>query len=224
VRPALADLLAADLFAAGVVVAGGPPALAAGALYPAEARLVERAVASRRRDFTAGRLFAREALARLGVPPQPILARERRPLWPAGTLGTITHAEGRCAAAVARRGAIVGIGLDVERRDAVTPELHRHVLTAGERERLAALPAAAQSRMATLTFSAKEAFYKSLAELEPGFVGFDEVCIDHAADGSFAVGVGSAALRRVLAAVAVRGRALAEGRWLWTAVTLSRRA
>jgi 4'-phosphopantetheinyl transferase EntD len=214
----------ADLFPAGVVVAGGPPALAVGELFPAETRLIEGAVAARRRDFTAGRLFARVALARLGVAPQPILARERRPLWPPGILGTITHAEGRCAAAVARRGEIVGVGLDVERADAVTPELHRHVLTAGERERLAALPAEDHARMATLTFSAKEAFYKSLAELALGFVGFDEVCIAHAADGSFTVDGRTAALGRALAGVVVRGRTLVEDRWLWTAVTLTRRA
>ena len=214
----------ADLFPAGVVVAGGPPALASGELFLAETQLIAGAVAARRRDFAAGRLFARAALARLGVAPQPILARERRPLWPPGMLGAITHAEGRCAAAVARRGEIVGIGLDVERADAVTPELHRHVLTAGERDRLAALPADDQTRMATLIFSAKEAFYKSLAELNLGFVGFDEVCIAHAADGSFTVDGRTAALRRALASVAVRGRTVVEDRWLWTAMTLTRLA
>lgn len=211
-----------DLFPPGVAVAGGAPSAAFGLLFPAEARLVERAVAKRQREFTAGRLFAREALGRLGVPPQPILAEDRRPLWPAGTLGSITHTEGRCAAAAARQSDFMGIGLDVERRDAVTPDLHRHVLTAGERDWLQSVPADDRDRRATLTFSAKEAFYKSLAGLDVGFVGFDEVRIAHRAEGSFEVVAESAAVKRILAGVAVRGRAIAEEAWLWTAVTLSR--
>lgn len=211
-----------DLFPPGVAVAGGAPSAACGSLFPAEARLVERAVPRRQREFAAGRLFAREALAEIGVPPQPILADDRRPLWPAGTLGSITHTEGRCAAAVARVADFVGIGLDVERRAAVTPDLHRHVLTAGERDWLQSVPAADRVRLATLTFSAKEAFYKSLAGLHVGFVGFDEVRIAHRADGAFDVVAESAALERTLAGVTVRGRAFAEDKWLWTAVTLSR--
>lgn len=211
-----------DLLPPGVAVVGGSPSAASGRLFPAEARLVERAVARRQREFRAGRLFARAALGQLGVPPQPILAEGRRPLWPAGTLGSITHTEGRCAAAVARLGVFVGIGLDVECSDAVTPDLHRHVLTAGERDWLRSMPAEDRNRWATLTFSAKEAFYKSLAELDVGFVGFDEVRITHQANGAIQVLALSAELKRVLAGLAVRGRAIAEERWLWTAVTLSR--
>lgn len=211
-----------DLFPPGVAVVGGPHSAASGRLYPAEARLVERAVARRRHEFAAGRCFAREALAQIGVPPQPILAEDRRPLWPAGTLGSITHTEGRCAAAVARQGDFVGVGLDVERRDAVTPDLHRHVLTAGERDWLQAMPERDRDRWATLTFSAKEALYKSLAGLNAGFIGFDEVCIAHEAEGAFQVRAESAGLKRILADVAVRGRAIAEESWVWTAVTLSR--
>lgn len=211
-----------DLFPPGVAVVGGAPLAASGSLFPAEARLVERAVAKRRREFAAGRLFAREALGEIGVPPQPILAEDRRPLWPAGTLGSITHTEGRCAAAVARLGDFEGIGLDVERRDAVTPNLYRHVLTAGERDWLQSVPEEDRDRWATLTFSAKEAFYKSLARLDVGFVGFDEVRIAHQAGGAFEVVARSAALERTLAGVTVRGRAIAEDKWLWTSVVLSR--
>ncbi len=213
----------ASLFPKTVSVAGGRPADASGSLYPEEARLILGAVAERRCEFTAGRHFARQALAGLGRPASPILAHERRPLWPAGTIGTITHAAGRCAAAVALVGDLAGIGLDVEARDAVTTELQRHVLTGPELAWLASLPAAAQNRWATATFSAKEAFYKSLAELDVGFVDFHAVRIGHGSGGAFEVVIDSAALAARLRAFAITGRALVEDDRIWTAVTLRHR-
>ncbi|MEU2758298.1 MULTISPECIES: 4'-phosphopantetheinyl transferase family protein [Streptomyces] len=61
-------------------------------LYPQEARIVERAVALRKREFATTRRCAREALARLGLPPVPILSdRHGAPRWPEGVLGSLTH-------------------------------------------------------------------------------------------------------------------------------------
>src|SRR5215470_6495909 len=52
-------------------------------LLPEEARHVEKAVPKRRLEFAAGRRCARLALARLGLPPGPILAgADRAPCWP----------------------------------------------------------------------------------------------------------------------------------------------
>jgi 4'-phosphopantetheinyl transferase EntD len=123
----------------------------------------------------------------------------------------------------ARVGEIVGIGLDVERRDAVTPALYRQVLTAAEADWLNGLAPALRPHWATWTFSAKEAFYKSLAELGFGFVDFHDVRIRHADDGTFTVLVERPRLAALLDRVAVTGRTLAETDWLWTAVTLRRR-
>ena len=188
-----------------------------------EERLIDGSVAKRRREFTAGRLFARQALARLGRPASPILTHDRRPLWPAGTIGSITHARDRCAAAVAPVEDLAGIGLDVEVLGAVTSELQRHILTEPERDWLASMPAATQPHWATLTFSAKEAFYKSLAELGVGFVEFHEVRIQHGANGSFEVIVEATALAAKLRDFLVTGRSAVEGDWVWTAVTLERK-
>ena len=72
-------------------------------LFPEEEALVARSVDKRRREFTTARRCAREALARLGVPPAPILPGERgAPRWPAGVVGSMTHCAGYRAAAVAR--------------------------------------------------------------------------------------------------------------------------
>jgi 4'-phosphopantetheinyl transferase EntD len=44
-----------------------------GLLFPGERAIVARAVPGRALEFTTGRQCAREALARLGIPPEPIL-------------------------------------------------------------------------------------------------------------------------------------------------------
>ena len=188
-----------------------------------EALLIEGAVAKRRREFTAGRNFARQALAELGVPVTPILAHDRRPLWPAGTLGSITHTHGRCAAAVARAEDFVGIGLDVEERGVVTEELQRYILSEAERDWLRSLPTASQTDWATLTFSAKEAFYKSLAELGVGFVEFHDINIGFHEGGTFDVAIVSEALAAKLRSFEIRGRCVTEADWIWTGVTLRRK-
>lgn len=213
----------ASLFPTTVSVAGGRPDSVSGRLYPQEERLIDGSVAKRRREFIAGRLLARQALAGLGRPNSPILAQDRRPLWPAGTIGSITHARGRCGAAVALVEDFAGIGLDVEVRGAVTAELQLHVLSEPERDWLAALPVTAQRHWATATFSAKEAFYKSLAELGLGFVEFHDVRIRHGADSTFEVIVDSAALAARLRDHVVTGRSAVEGDWIWTGVTLERK-
>ena len=215
--------LLASLFPRTVSVAGGRPEDVSGRLYPEEERLIDGAVAKRRREFTAGRLFARQALAGLGRPASPLLSHDRRPLWPAGTTGSITHARDRCAAAAALVEDVAGIGLDVEVLGAVTSELERHVLTEPERDWLASMPAATQPHWATLTFSAKEAFYKSLAELGVGFVDFHDVRIRHGVNGSFAVIVDSSPLAAKLHNLVIIGRSAVEGDRIWTAVTLKRR-
>lgn len=55
-------------------------------LYPEEEAVVARAVAKRRREFTAARSCARRAMEKLGVPAQAVPAGERgpragRPVW-----------------------------------------------------------------------------------------------------------------------------------------------
>src|SRR5215831_5118350 len=136
--------------------AGGPPA-AGPALFPAEAAAVRTAGPRRRAEFTAGRLCARAALARLGVPAAPILPGPAgEPRWPEGVTGSITHCAGYRACAVARTTDVAAIGIDAEpdaalpagliERIATGPErawISRHVSTAALPS--AALPAAARA-------------------------------------------------------------------------------
>ncbi|MGW1163480.1 4'-phosphopantetheinyl transferase family protein, partial [Streptomyces sp. NPDC002519] len=99
-----------------VVEAHGRDALGDGVLlYPEEEAVVTRAVEKRRREFRAARGCARQAMEKLGVPPAPILPGERgAPRWPDGLIGSMTHCEGYCAAALVHVGELVSVGIDAE--------------------------------------------------------------------------------------------------------------
>ncbi len=149
------------LFPAGVIGAElrgpGEPAQ----LLPAEAAATARMAPGRAREFAAGRMCARRALAEFGIVDFPLLrAPDRQPVWPEGIVGSITHTDGYCAAVVARRSEFLGLGIDSEVVGAVGEHLWPKIATTAERAWLAELPAAKRPQAATLLFSAKEAFYK----------------------------------------------------------------
>ncbi len=73
-------------------------------------------------------------------------------------MGSITHCTGYCAAAVARSGDLLGLGIDAEPNVAVTSRWHRRVGVDTELLRAGRVP---DVDPALLVFSAKEAFYKA---------------------------------------------------------------
>jgi 4'-phosphopantetheinyl transferase EntD len=173
-------------------------------LPPERALLGERAAPRRVLEFTLGRGCARAALAAL-VPARaeelaatPILrADARRPLWPEGIVGSITHHRGSAAAAVARAADYVGIGLDVEALRRPTPALLRRILRPEERERWQALPPAAQAAAFVGAFSAKESVFKALYPVTGLYLGFQDatVALDVELAAGAAPGSGPVALR-----------------------------
>ena len=160
-NPAEPSALVESLFPAGVAAAElrAPGDLAL--LDPEEALIVARAVPKRVGEFAAGRLCARSALARFGIVSFAVRAApDRRPLWPAGLVGSITHTQGFCAAVIGEHARFVGLGLDTENAAAVSPKLWPSICVAEELAWIASLPAEERTRAATLVFAAKEAFYK----------------------------------------------------------------
>ena len=148
-------------------------------LHPEEAAFVRNAVEKRRLEFAGGRLCARHALAELDVHDFPLCVGENRfPRWPEGIVGTITHTQGYCAALAARRSRYQGIGVDVERRDRLDRKLESHICTAAERRWLDRLPASQRPDMATVIFSAKEAFYKCQYCVTRSWLGFHDASIE----------------------------------------------
>lgn len=131
-------------------------------LHPLERALVARAIPRRRAEFAAGRHCARRALGRLSIAPVALLRDAHgSPLWPAGTLGSISHTEGCAISVAALRSSVRGVGVDVERIDAEAASvISNQVCSASERAALAALPVAARVPHACALFSVKETIYK----------------------------------------------------------------
>lgn len=157
-------------------------------LFPEEEAVVANAVAKRRNEFTTVRHCARTALARIGVPPAPILPGHRgAPGWPAGVVGSMTHCAGYRAAVVARAGEVVSLGIDAEPGEPLRdPDVLNLVADETERAALAALgsryPATPWDR---LLFSAKESVYKTWFPLTGQWLGFEEARVELEPDGTF---------------------------------------
>jgi 4'-phosphopantetheinyl transferase EntD len=178
-NPARLSSLFTYLFPPGVVGAelrtAGDPSL----LLPGETQYLGRAVPERIQEFAAGRLCARRALAEFGFADYPLrMNGDRRPLWPAPVVGSITHTEGMCGAVVAKQNRFRAIGLDMEIVGRVTPEMWPTICTREEAAWLAALSGPKRGRCAALLFSAKESFYKCQYGVTGQWLEFDDVALD----------------------------------------------
>lgn len=148
-------------------------------LFPEEARPLGVATPKRAREFAAGRLCARRAIAQFGVLDFPIGRRpDRRPQWPTHLTGSLTHTAGFCAAAAAERLKFRAVGIDAERIGRLHRDLWRYVALPAEIAWLDSLPASMQDNAATLLFSAKEAFYKCQYEVTEQWLDFKDVEVD----------------------------------------------
>lgn len=160
----------------------------ASVLFPEETAIVKDAVPKRRAEFATARDCARRALARLGHPPAPILSgASREPLWPHDTVGSLTHCEGYRAAAVARVGDIVTLGIDAETNEPL-PEGVAELVTVGDESRTLAQLAAPQPYIAwdRVLFSAKESIYKAWFPLTGSWLDFTECELTiHPHEGTF---------------------------------------
>jgi 4'-phosphopantetheinyl transferase EntD len=158
------------------------------ALFPEEKVALGEAVGKRCREFTSARACARAALARLGVPPAPIVPGHcGAPQWPSGIVGSMTHRAGYSAAAIARAEAVLTIGVDAELDDWLPRGVLRAIATADEHARLRALPSAPGGPCwDRLLFSAKESVYKAWFPLTQRRLGFADTSITiNPADGTF---------------------------------------
>ena len=162
-----------DLLPASVAVAVAAEADFTGELHPAErACLSPSAVENRRREFTAGRVCARRAMTALGLPVAPVISRDRAPVWPDGTIGSITHTAGYCAAVVAHRHDVRAVGIDAEQHRAVGEGVARVICLPEELDWCATAPGALHWQ--AVIFSAKESVYKLWHPLAGSWLGFEE--------------------------------------------------
>jgi 4'-phosphopantetheinyl transferase EntD len=173
-----------ELFPQGALAAELRGAGDPSALYPDEARHVQRAVPKRLEEFAAGRLCARLLLHEFGIEHFAIeVGAERQPLWPEDLVGSITHTTGFCAAVAAPKKYLRSVGIDTEISGGVKTELWRGICTASETAWLRSLPQSQQPFAATLIFSAKEAFYKCQFAVTQERLGLHDVSVETPAWG-----------------------------------------
>jgi 4'-phosphopantetheinyl transferase EntD len=148
-------------------------------LFPEERAALGQAVEKRRREFLTARACARQALARLGLPPSPIAAGERgQPLWPAGVLGSITHCAGYRGCALARTAQFRGLGIDAELNQPLPEGVLKEIAREEERPQLVELARAEPAvHWDRLLFSAKEAVYKVWFPIAQCWLGFEDAML-----------------------------------------------
>lgn len=148
---------------------------------------IARSVRKRQAEFFHGRLAARDALAALGVTPEPIpIGATRQPLWQDGVIGSITHNQQWAAAVALPRGAVSGIGIDIETVVAADMQeaLLASVVSAAELHLLQSLQTALPlESLLTIVFSAKESLFKGAFESVGSYFDFSaaELCDVHTA-------------------------------------------
>jgi 4'-phosphopantetheinyl transferase EntD len=138
-------------------------------LTDAERRSAGQVDPGRLLELENGRLFARRALAGLGVTAADLpIGDDRAPRWPEGIVGSLTHAGRVVAVAVARETDVSALGIDLEPEVGLDPRLWEGVLTAGERARVLTLPPPERPAEAQVLWCLKEAALKaSRRRLDP---------------------------------------------------------
>ncbi len=126
-----------------------------------------------------GRYAAREASLDLGIAPVDVpTGAHREPLWPPGVTGSITHAAGFAAAAVARVPDYLGLGIDIEQvmeRD-VRQSIEHSIITPSEAACLDLQDGDfSRESLLTLIFSAKESFFKATFPAVGRYFGFEAI-------------------------------------------------
>jgi enterobactin synthetase component D len=160
-------------------------ALALEGLLPEERVAASALSPARRRGWVGGRVAMRRALALLGeAAPPPIFADDRgAPVLPRGIAGSISHKDAVAVALVATEDA-ARVGVDVELDQPRVRDIAAKVLRPEELAELEGLPAPARATAVLLRFSAKEAVYKALDPYVRRYVGFLEIAVLLAADGT----------------------------------------
>jgi 4'-phosphopantetheinyl transferase EntD len=191
-RPSGLAEVARSVLPTGTAVESASVSACEDGLATDEVPFAARFVAKRTREFAAGRVCARKALAELGVTPQAVPRGEiGEPVWPPGIVGSITHDRDYCVAAVHRARRLAGLGIDVASDEPLDHRLIDLVCSAAERDELAA-DADREDHAGKLLFSLKESIYKCLFPITRRRLDFRDLSIvlDHAVGAAMIVSLG----------------------------------
>lgn len=144
-------------------------------LHQHEQDIVHGMHPKRKQEFTNGRICAKKALQKAGITP-PFISKhaDGAPIWPEGWIGSISHTNGLTGCIVGEVKQCLGLGLDIERWNRVSPSIWNKIFTEKEQEFLLSLSPSEQSIRATQIFSAKEALYKFQRPITQQYLGFLE--------------------------------------------------
>lgn len=175
-----------ELFPPGVIVHSGAPQAIEGTLFAEEEAQIARALEKRRAEYRAARILARRGLEELGRAPVAIVnAPDRAPIFPEGTVGTITHTRGFCLVALASSNDFLALGADAEEATPLKEGLFETILRPEEEAQLRRSVSGDKLALyAKLIFSIKEAAYKAQYALSRRYFGFSGMRI-HLDEGSF---------------------------------------
>ncbi len=165
-----------------IAFAGGRVEDVADFLFPIEEQAVISAVTKRRKEFVAGRAYARRALEALGRAQSAIpVDSDRVPIWPTGIVGSISHCSDFCGSIAACSKAFVSLGFDVEPDDPIEDHVIAIICSS--------LDLIATSKLGMhapkLVFCIKESVYKAYFPLARTFLDFSDLVIEAASDGHF---------------------------------------
>lgn len=197
----------------------------------AEEACIAHAVSKRQREFRAGRHCARQALKHFNYPNFDLLNDAQRvPIWPENILGSISHCDDFCCAAVSQSPSLLALGLDVEPLaplpdDVVSLICHTQELTQLDP---ALFPGSYWNKV---IFSAKETFYKCYFPLCRSYLDFLEAEVSlsppHAVanntlQGDFMLRLLTPAPKRFYNCRLFKGHYALLDRWIITTMTLSK--
>lgn len=217
-------VLARYVLPASVVISGGRVDDYQSQLHPEEQARIGQAVDQRRREYIGGRTCARRALHAFGLASSTIRSGSRgEPRWPLPVCGSISHADGWCAAAVALRMHFQGIGIDLEPAVPLADSLCGMVCTPSENKFRQLQPEALRDWIAKIVFSAKESVFKCCYPLFRQELEFKDVEIEIIpADRDFRMGRFTASVSGLEHSPVLRieGRFAADTSLLMTAALL----
>lgn len=154
-------------------------------VFPEEEAFITHAIPQRRAEFATGRQCAREALRQLGFAAQPLLVGTlRQPLWPHGTIGSLTHDGELCAVVVLIQKHYHGIGIDIAQKQALN-EHQLMAMVASAQERMDCQTHRDHACSPLLLFSIKESIIKAISSHVGHFIDMQEINVQLVENGTF---------------------------------------
>lgn len=149
---------------------------------------IEQAVTKRKKEFIAGRTLARLLLEKISISSSIGKNDDRSPCWPTGIVGSISHNDFHCGVALGPSRIFLSIGLDIETIGQVKTELWPLLFVKAELASLAQeQDLDRRALLATLYFSAKEAFYKYQYPLTKQWVDFHAAQVTRLSETTFQI-------------------------------------